>query len=600
MHGIGRLPILGVLAIVVLTQTVMGYNLVVDEVGGNVSVSITPIDETFYGPGKITIAIFNNLNKSIDITVDSGEIVPSDSSFTIPPKDSHVIYYEFKKDYSGRFRYVISSSDFQKVVYQDVNVDVKGAGISFPKEVAVTLEERGITKKFITFINTGDVPIDVKIDVSGSEAVVAVVPNEFRLEEGDSFSVAYIIYGKNDTEYIPVVYNYNNETEVIMQKVTINTTPMQEVVQKEEELRNYEELVKKLKLEGQVKLEVPKKVKVGQQVVIKAQLNGKPIDNALLLIESGDFSNVISLSSGMATFTPKWSGEYDIQLINGLGDVVASKSIAVSRAKWNLTIPDQIVGQEFVINLPEVASVKVLKENSVVFSGDGKSSYNITLSEPGTYILKFYGKKYEGSSTFKVTGTVSITITQGDKVILPGSTITAGSPIKVSATISGIPVKGTVRVMYPANAYGYDERDISVLMLQQMFMQMYMSTYGSNPNTSFSGSTGMTFVPPNNIVVEYPLSSATTIPIPDSTSGYVTITFITEDGEVAGQYMIKVTPKTLLKGYEPYVVVVLIIALVVTILYKSGLIAVPDKLKVKIGVFRGKLKKGTGDLPDLD
>lgn len=598
MHGIGRLPILGLLVIVVITQTATAYSLVVDEVGGNVSVSVTPINDTLYGAGKITLAVFNNLNRTINVTVDSGTIVLSDSSFTVPQKDSYVIYYEFKKDFSGRFRYVISSSDFQKVVYQDVNVDVKGAGISFPKEVSVTLEERSITRKYITFINTGDVPIDVIIDVSGSDTVLSAVPNEFTLNEGDSISVLYTIYGKNDTVYIPVTYKYGDETEVIMQKFTINTTPMKDVLKKQEELKSYVDLIKELKLDGEVKLDVPKEATVDQQVVIKAQINGKPIDDALILVKSGEFSSVITLSSGTATFTPKWAGDYEVLLINGFGELVASKTITVLRAKWNLTIPDQSVGQTFTVNLPEVASVKVLKDNTVVFSGDGEASYNITINEPGTYVLKFYGKKYEGTTTFKVTGTVSLTITQDGKVITPGSAITAGSPIKVAATISGTPVKGKVRVMYPANAYGYDERDISALMLQQMYMQMFMSNNGGSSNTTL-GMTGMTFVPPNNIVVEYPLNGATVVPLPDSTSGYVTITFLTEDGELAGQYTFKVSPKTLLGGYEPYVVAILAVSIIFVVLYKRGYVTVPDKLKVKLSKFSDKVKKGSGDLPDL-
>jgi len=598
MHGIGRVPILGILVIALLVQAASAYTIVVDEIGGNITIDVPPIQESFFGSGQVTVAIFNNLNRTINVTVDSGVIKPSDSNFMIHSKDSYVIGFTFKKDFKGQFRYVISSSDFQKVVYQSVDVDVKGAGLSFPKELSVTLEERSITKKFVTFTNTGDVPIDVRIDVSGSDAVIAAVPNEFTLDVGDSMSVAYVIYGINETVSIPVTYKYDDETEVIMQKISVKTTPMKEVIQNQELLKSYEEQIKKLKLEGNVKLEVPSKAVVGNDVVIKATLNNKPIDDAIVLVKSGDFSSVIILSGGKAVFTPEWAGSYEVELINGFGEVIASKQLTVVRAKWNLTIPEQTVGKPFVVSLPEVASIKILKDGALVLSDAGKSSYNITLDKPGTYTLKFVGKKYEGEATFKVTGTISITITQAGKVVMPGSTIKAGSPLKVAATIAGVPVKGTVRVMYPANAYGYDERDISALMMQQMFMQMYMSSYGVQNTTVMAG--GMMFVPPDNIVIEYPLNGAAAIPLPDSTSGYVTVTFLTEDGKVAGQYTFKVEPKTPLGGYEPYVVLAFLVALVVTVLYKKGWITVPDKLKVRFGEFRAKFKKSSGDLPDLE
>lgn len=609
MHKLGQLPLL-LLVLVVVVQGASAYNLIIDRVGGNVSVTVTPIQETFYGKGKVAVAVFNNLNESVNVSIDSKTIPPSDNNFEVAPKDSHIVEFEFKKSFSGQFRYVISSSTFQKIAYQDVNVEVKGASLSFTKEVTVTVEEKSITRKFVTFINTGDVPLDVKIDVTG-DSVLAAVPSSFTLDEGESLAVAYIIYGKNDTVNIPVTYEYDNEKEVVMQKFVVKTTPMKELVEKEKEviekekkLKDYENMLKKLRLEGTVKFQVPDKGVVNKPVIIRGYLNGKPIEDSLVLVKTHGYSDVLVMSGGAATFTPEKAGEYTVSLINGYGDTVASDTIKIQRANWNISIGEQTVGQPFTVLLPEIADVKVTKNGRVVFSGSGQDRYNITISEPGEYKFSFVGSAYQGSTTFRVTGTVSLTLMQGNKVITPGQTVTAGTPIKIAATIGGAPIPGKMRVSYPANAFGYDSKDIQVLMMQQMFMQMYLSYYGNyegGNSTGLNPMSGMMFVPPNNILVEYPLSNgAGVIPLPDRTSGYVTVIFMTQDGEIAGQYTFKVNPKTPLGGYEPYVATGSLLFLAVVVLSKVGVIPVPSRLKVKLEGIKDKLKRGSADLPDLE
>lgn len=185
---------------------------------------------------------------------------------------------------------------------------------------------------------------------------------------------------------------------------------------------------------------------------------------------------------------------------------------------------------------------------------------------------------------------------------MPGQEITAGTPVKVAATIGGAPISGKVRVAYPASAYGYSSEDIQALMMQQLFLQMFMAYYGGETgNSQMAQVGGMMFVPPNNIVLEFPASNGVAIvPLPEKTSGYVTVTFLTKGGEVAGQYTFKVNPKTPLGGYEPYIVVALLIALIVVVLVKRGVISIPDKLKVRFSGVRDRLKKGSAELPDLD
>ena len=578
---------------VVLLTPASAYSLVIDRVAGNLSLSVTPINEVFYGSDEVNLAIFNNLNESVDVNIDSKGVWVDDSSFSIPSHDTHITTFKFTKTFKGTFKYVISTSTEQEVVYQDVNVSVVGASLYFPKTVEVSLEEKSAVKKYINFVNDGDTALEVTISVPPSDALLAAIPDKFTLDPGDSTVVAYVVYGVNDSVDVPITYRFGDRQEVAMQKVIIKTTPMKEILQKEEslkqkekELQDLESELKKLKLEGNVRLEVSKKGTVNKPVIIRVYYNNNPLANALLLVESSRLSKILTTgSNGAASFTPEVAGDYTVSLYSNFGEVVAVKSVSIARANFNLSISDVNVGETFRIVLPEPAELKVLKGSSVIFSGSGSDAYNVTLKEPGEYTVEFKGSAYEGKATFRAKGQVSITLIQGKKVVVPGQTLVAGKPIKVTATVGGTPVSGKIKVAYPANAYGYSERDIQYLMMQQMFMKVFMASSGE------AQLSGMMFVPPNNILVEFSVNKGVAvIPLPDTTQGYLTITFVTDDGTVAGQYTFKVEKATPLRGAEPYIAGVLFVAVVVTFLQRKGVVelSVPDRLKGVVPRFRRK------------
>ena len=352
-------------------------------------------------------------------------------------------------------------------------------------------------------------------------------------------------------------------------------------------------------MQGDVSLQVPQKGVVRQPITVKVTFNGKPLDKGILLVSLNDYSTVVEISQGIGSFTPTLAGDYMVKLLNGFGDVVAVKTIKVERAKWNFAIPKQEVGKPFTVVLPEVADLKITKDGKVVFSGSGQDRYNVTLTQLGEYKASFVGQSYTGETTFKVTGIPALTLIYGNKVITPGAQVVAGKSMKITATVGGVPVSGKVRVMYPASAYGYSSQDIQNLMLQQMFMQMYISYYGGRVNSSMQ-QLGMTFIPPDKIMIEIPApNGVAVVPLPDKTNGYVTVTFITEDGNIAGQYVFKVTPKTLLGGYEYYVIAALLVIIALTVMIKRGVISVPDRLRSIASRVRGRVSR-KAELPDLE
>jgi hypothetical protein len=548
--------VLGMVSIFVACATASAYEVKIYDDNG-VKTSADSISEEIYQKETISVRVINELNESVDVSIDS-PVEASVSDFTLSRHSSRTVKFTFNDDVDDSIRYTFYSNNFTKSVNQDVEVDYIRISLEYSGDLKYKIQEMTVKKETVQFRNTGDGEITLNF-VSYSEPLIAITPDSLTLSPGETGTVTYVLYGSEGSTTVSIKVRCGDTEKDYTQKITINVEPNELISEMNEEISKYN-------LEGNIEISVPEDIEVGDTVRVSVNFNGAPLQNGIMLLKPD--MDVLLVSSGVAEFTPSEAGKYTLSLLNFKGVEVASKDVEVKKTNYSIYIPDINIGETYSLKLPEDGKVEVVDEDGdTVYSGEGKT-HNITITKTGKFTLSFESKSYTGHDVFEVKGAPAILLRQDGK---PLQQYVEAKPIEVVATIGDTPVDGKVIVQYPAKAFGYSDKDTWYMMTFQSYMMMMQSYMGSEFKYP------MTFIPPNQVMYEYPLvNGVATVPVPDKAAGEVISIMVQCGDEVVFQSAYRVSNPL---WFLPYLIIAIVLSVPsLLIIHKKRGISLPLSL----------------------